>query len=83
MASRILVGAIVNSYVETTSTYLVTRYSGSGKGDDHPSKLVTDVPQHFSPPGDKVTMVLWINSHCVLDNVVLKLRQRESGEKEN
>ena len=81
MPCRLLVGAKV-SYKMTCSN-LVTGDSGSGEGDDHSSELVADLPQHFPPPGDKVAVVFRVDSHRLLDNVVLELRQRESIDVKN
>ena len=42
----------------------------SREADHDSSKLISNSPQHLSPPGNKVPMVFGINSHRILNNIV-------------
>ena len=55
--------------------YLITNYSGSRERNHDSTKLFSDLPENFATLGNEVTMVLYVDGHGLLNNVVLKHEQ--------
>ena len=55
--------------------YLITDDSGSRERNHDSSKLFSDLPENLATLGNEVTMVLYVDGHGLLNNVVLKHKQ--------